>query len=140
MKIVTASGIFSFNCLAPWTSMSSTRSLPLRPGLLQDAAVGPVIVAENLGPFQKFAAGRASPRTPPGRRNVALAVVSVPRGLASGVGNREHQAWNVGQQPRTSVDLPEPEGAEMMKTVVIFETQNAYEYKRDSTMQLFSLA
>ncbi len=74
MKTVTASGICSFNCLAPCTSMSSTRSRPGRPGLLQDSAVGAVIIAKDLGPFEKLVARRSCARTPSRKRSVAAPV------------------------------------------------------------------
>ena len=43
-----------FNCRAPWTSMSSTRSTPSAAARSSSLDMGPVIVAENLGMFQKF--------------------------------------------------------------------------------------
>ena len=119
MKMVTASGICSFNCLAPCTSMSSTRSLP-RPGLLQNPPVGPVIVAENLGPFQKLAARDHPLELPTRNEAVALAIHFRARAVSGWYKKPKTSApAHASAAAKPASIYPSPKGAEMMKTVVM---------------------
>ena len=94
--------------------------MPARPGLLENPAVGPVIVAKYLSPFEKLAALEHRLELLPGHEMVALPIDFRPARLAGGIGNARTSAlerWPAAGD--TSVDFPEPEGAEMMKTVVM---------------------
>ena len=65
--------------------MSSTRSLPRGAGLLQNAPVRAVVIAEHLRPFQKFVARHHGFEFRPRDEMVAFAVLFLPARLAGGV-------------------------------------------------------
>ena len=60
--------------------MSSTRSLPCSAARSSTLAVGAVIVAENLGMFQKLAARDALLELLAADEMIVFAVISCPRG------------------------------------------------------------
>ena len=82
--------------------MSSTRSLLLGDGLLQDAAVGAVIVAENFGLFQELVAREHSLELFPGDEVVALPVAPPRRAAFGWCKRRKTEVRNVtpaGERP-----------------------------------------
>ena len=82
------------------------------------AAVGAVVVAEHLGVLQKLAAGDALLEVLAGNEVIAGSGLFIAARRARGVGNRKTQPGTSFIRRETMVDLPEPDGAEMMKTVV----------------------
>ena len=125
MKMLTASGILLFNCRAPWTSMSSTRSLPSARACSRTLAVGAVVVPEDLGVFQELVRARCA-----ASNSVATDVVVILAGLAPG---RAGRGWckrpktaspgTLLQQAAHQRGLARAEGAEMMNTDRSFQVQ-----------------
>ena len=98
MKTVTACGIWHFNWRAPLYVDIEHQALALRVCLLQNATVGAVIVAEDLRPFQKFAAGDHRFKFGPGNEVIILALAFCAARLSRRVGYGKHQPWNIGHQ------------------------------------------
>ena len=65
MKTVTASGICLYQLSRTLHVDVEYQVLAGGAGFLQNAPVGAVIIAKNLGPFQEFVARRPWPRSPP---------------------------------------------------------------------------
>ena len=115
MKMLAASGNLLLICAAPCTSMSSSRSLPSVLRLAQKAARRAVVVPEDFGVLQELVLARSWARIPRARRRSIRAILFAAARGACGVGDgkiqiRHHRL----RSSLTSVDFPEPEGAEMM--------------------------
>src|SRR5450432_3944288 len=67
--------------------------------MFEDPAVGPVIVAKYLSPFQKLVTGEHGLEIVPGDEMIALPIDFRPARLASSVRNAEHQLRNASQEP-----------------------------------------
>ena len=89
------------------------------PRLVQHFAVRAVVIPKHLSVLQKFATSDTLFEFLRRDINIALPRLLISANGSRGVGNGKPQLRIPRQKQETSVDLPDPEGAEMMKTVVM---------------------
>jgi hypothetical protein len=116
-KIETESGIFARTCDAPCTSISSSKSLPCENASCEVAARRAVVVAEDVGVLQKLAVADHLLEMLARGEVVFARILLRAAWPACGPGNRKLQSGDEGAQLIDEGRLPDPDGAEMMKSI-----------------------